>query len=295
MQPSSIFDMLIIGQPSLDINTDYGGETVRVTGGAVVYAGHAASAMGNRTAILPKANGNEVDLDALFAGAPNVTVFPLACESCTSICNVYHTADRERRTCSAISRIPPYTVADIPDVRASVYYIAGLMYGDIGNDVIAYAAEHSAAAVDVQCLLRHDEGGEMVFRDWADKKEMLPLIRFLKTDAAEAEILTGTADRALAAKQLFAWGAKEIMITHNAEALIYDGKDFYACPLKPRGLVGRTGRGDTCFAAYLGERLRTGVPAALLQASALVSLKMETSGPFTGTRADVQEYIRKFY
>jgi sugar/nucleoside kinase (ribokinase family) len=85
------------------------------------------------------------------------------------------------------------------------------------------------------------------------------------------------------------------MITHNTEALVYDGKEFYACPLKPRSLVGRTGRGDTCFAAYLGERLRAGIPAALLQASALVSLKMETSGPFMGTRADVQEYIRKFY
>jgi sugar/nucleoside kinase (ribokinase family) len=124
---------------------------------------------------------------------------------------------------------------------------------------------------------------------------MLPLIRFLKTDAAEAEILTGTPDRAQAARRLFAWGAKEIMITHNTEALVYDGREIYTCPLRPRGLAGRTGRGDTCFAAYLGERLRAGIPEALLTASALVSLKMETPGPFMGTRADVEQYIRMFY
>ena len=30
-------------------------------------------------------------------------------------------------------------------------------------------------------------------------------------------------------------------------------------------------------------------------AAALVSLKMETPGPFTGTREDVENYIREFY
>lgn len=289
------FDIFIIGQPSLDINVDFGGATERVIGGAVVFAAYAASAMGKRTAVLPKANPRDIDVAALFADAPNVTVFPIESERSTSIQNVYHTADRERRTCTAISRIPPYTASQIPDVEAGVYHIAGLMYGDFDNDVIVRAAKRSLAALDVQCMLRRDEGGNMVFRDWKDKKELLPLIRFLKTDAAEAEILTGTPDRAEAAKQLYAWGAKEIMITHNTEALVYDGKEIYTCPLKPRSLVGRTGRGDTCFAAYLGERLRSGIPEALLQACALVSLKMETSGPFRGTREDVRGYIGRFY
>ena len=34
---------------------------------------------------------------------------------------------------------------------------------------------------------------------------------------------------------------------------------------------------------------------ALLYATACVSLKMETPGPFTGTREDVEAYIREFY
>ena len=34
---------------------------------------------------------------------------------------------------------------------------------------------------------------------------------------------------------------------------------------------------------------------ALLYATACVSLKMETPGPFAGSRADVEEYIRRFY
>ena len=125
--------------------------------------------------------------------------------------------------------------------------------------------------------------------------EMLPYIDFLKTDAAEAEILTGLEDRYEAAKLLYSWGAKEVVITHNTEVIAYDGEKFYACPIKARNLSGRTGRGDTTFAAYINERLTNDIEHSLLYATATVSLKMETPGPFRGTKADVENYIAEFY
>ena len=63
----------------------------------------------------------------------------------------------------------------------------------------------------------------------------------------------------------------------------------------PRNLSGRSGRGDTIFSAYITERLSYGIPQALLTAAALVSLKMETPGPFMGDRADVEKFIKLFY
>lgn len=164
--------------------------------------------------------------------------------------------------------------------------------------MIPALAARGAVAVDVQGYLRHvdrENGGSMYFADWAAKKDLLPYITYLKTDAAEAEILTGTDDRAAAAKQLFAWGAKEILITHNTEVLTYDGKEIRVCPIRARNLTGRTGRGDTTFAAYVTERLHHDPAEALAAATAAVSLKMETPGPFTGTRADVAAYLRDFY
>ncbi|MCI9461006.1 MAG: hypothetical protein HFF93_04095 [Oscillibacter sp.] len=135
----------------------------------------------------------------------------------------------------------------------------------------------------------------MAFHDWAEKREYLPCIDYLKTDAAEAEILTGLTDRAEAAKLLHSWGAKEVLITHNTEVLAYDGERVYTCPIKARNLSGRTGRGDTTFAGYITERQRAGVEEALLYCTALVSLKMETPGPFQGSREDVENYISEFY
>ena len=284
----------ILGQPSLDVNTDFGGAVIREVGGAVIQSAYAAASLGHQVAVLPKC-ADDIDAKSAFAGAENITVFPLRSATSTSISNVYHTADRERRTCRAISRVEPYKAEEIPKVDAPIWHIAGLMYGDFDETIIRYAAQNAKAAVDVQCLLRRDEGGEMVFRDWPCKKEILPLISFLKTDAAEAEILTGMSDRVAAAKQLHAWGAKEIMITHHNEVLIYDGAEIYTKPLKARNLTGRTGRGDNCFSAYITERLTCEIPQALLSAAALTSLKMETPGPFKGTRADVEAYIKDFY
>ena len=296
------FDSLIIGQPSLDINTDHTGYTVHEIGGAVVYSGYAAASLGHSVCVLPKASSATIDTASLFASSGNIEVRPLESPRSTSIENIYHTADKERRSCRAISRIEGYKAHEIPEIDAKIFHLAGLMRGDIGSEFIEFAQEKAMVAVDVQCLLRcaDETSGEMSFHDWPEKLFMLPKIRFLKTDAAEAEILTGLGtrasnDRAEAAKMLHGWGAKEIMITHNTEVIIYDGRKIYTEPLKPRNLSGRTGRGDTCFSAYITERLTKSIPEALLIAAALVSLKMEKPGPFNGSRADVEAYIKEFY
>ena len=112
---------------------------------------------------------------------------------------------------------------------------------------------------------------------------------------AATDPLTGLSDRREAAKFLHSWGAKEVLITHNTEVLAYDGREVYTCPIKARNLSGRTGRGDTTFAGYITERQRADIPQALLYCTALVSRKMETPGPFRGTRQEILDYIREFY
>ena len=293
----SQFESLIIGEIAEDTNVDYDGTTIQAIGGAVYYSGFAAANIGHKIAVLPKADTTKVDLKAAFAKAPNITVFPVHSTHSFVTKNVYHTPDRERRTSTVDSVIDPYKPCEVPEeIDAKIWHLAGLVGGDIPDEMIPYAVSRGAmVAVDVQTMLRWAENGGMVYHDWAAKKEMLPYIRFLKTDAAEAEILTGTDDRVAAAKMLYDWGAKEILITHNSEVLVYDGKDIYTCPIKARNLSGRTGRGDTTFAGYITERQRASVRDALQYCTALVSLKMETPGPFQGTRQDVLDYIREFY
>jgi sugar/nucleoside kinase (ribokinase family) len=290
-----IYDTMIIGPLSLDIMIDCHDAEEHLTGGAVIQSGYAASNIGARTAVFTKLNAKDADVYDAFQNCP-ADIFWKPSENTTSIRNQYFTEDKETRECRLISRCDEICFEDLPPVDSKIYHFAGLTVGDFSNEVFEQAKKRGKVAVDVQCLLRRgEEDGSMNFYDWDEKKKYLPYIDFLKTDAAEARILTGTEDRKEAAKMLHAWGAGEVLITHNTEVLVYDGKNFYTCPIKARSFVGRTGRGDTTFAGYLVERLRSEIPEALQFATALVSLKMETPGPFCGTREDVEEYIRKFY
>lgn len=291
------YSSLIIGHVTMDKNTDHLGNTVEGAGGAVLYSSAAAFALGHNVAVLTKAKPGDGRINAFTI--PEVNIYCLPAENNTDMVNVYYTADKERRKSVCASQGDRIAAEDIPEgVVADIYHLAGLVVGDYDRNIIKDLADTGKVAVDVQGYLRHvdrEAGGRMYFEDWKEKKELLPYITFLKTDAAEAEILTGLTDRAQAAKQLYEWGAKEILITHNTEVLAYDGKEIYTCPIKARNVSGRTGRGDTTFASYINERLTHSSAEALLTATATVSLKMETPGVFKGTREDVEEYIRSFY
>lgn len=290
------YDTLIIGHISLDYNIDYLDNQVIEVGGAVIYSSAAAKAGGYRVGVVTKLAKEDKDrLDAFLIDKDDI--YYIESKKSTSIRNKYHTADKEKRDCTCISQGDPFTINDIPDVDSDIYHFAGLIYGDFDGELIKALSKKGKVAVDVQAALRHanKENGTMYFEDWAIKKEILPYIDYLKTDAAEAEILTGLNDRYEAAKLLHSWGAKEIVITHNTEVLAYDGKQMRTCPIKARNLSGRSGRGDTTFAAYITERQNADMAKALLWATATVSLKMEKVQPIKADRKDIQDYIDEFY
>ena len=289
------YSSAIIGHITLDSNTDHLDNTVDIVGGAVIYSSASAHALGHRVAAVTKvAKADESRLEQFVI--PQDDIYCVFCEKSTTMANKYFTPDKEKRVCRCSSKGDPFTLDDIPDIDAEIYHLAGLVYGDFNGEIIKALAKRGPLAVDVQALLRHvSDDGSMYFEDWSEKKELLPLITYLKTDAAEAEILTGLTDRFEAARLLHSWGAKEVCITHNTEVLAFDGKEFYTCPIRARNLSGRTGRGDTTFAAYINERLSKGIKESLLYATATVSLKMETPGPLRCERKDIENYIDEFY
>ncbi len=78
--------------------------------------------------------------------------------------------------------------------------------------------------------------------------------------------------------------------------LVYDGTDYYTCPVKARNLSGRTGRGDTTFGSYLAKRMM-GVSIRMRSAfaTAAVSLKMETPGPLPGHRNSMSSTLSRTF
>ena len=194
----------------------------------------------------------------------------------------------DRRKVNLLAQADPFTIEDIPEVRTEIYNLAGLFVGELPNRLIADLHRRGAKiALDLQAMLRRSENGRFSWRDWPAKRIHLPMITYLKADSLESEVVTGLSDRVEAAKLLHEWGAREVVISHSSEVIVYDGRQVCRAPFNPRNLSGRTGRGDTVFIAYQFRRLTHGIQDAIDYAAALCSIKMESPGPFRGTIEDV--------
>ncbi len=290
-----MYDFFVIGHISLDENI-YLQEKEKSVGGAILYSSSVYTSLGHKVAVLTKLSSPDRQIIRKL-NVPQKDIFLIPSEKTTSIRNEYLDESREKRISTALATADPFLITDIPEsIKSQVIHLASLIYGEYQADLIQLLAGKAKIAVDVQGFLRNvGENGKLVYKNWVGKKTYLPYINYLKTDAAEAEYLTGKNDTREAAEMLHQWGAKEIIITHHSEVLVYDGSNFFHYPLKPKNLAGRTGRGDTCFSSYLSERLNKDIEQSLLFAAALTSIKLANPGPFMETRAKVENFIRNNY
>jgi sugar/nucleoside kinase (ribokinase family) len=284
------YDIVMIGHVSKDIII-YRGEEERILGGAVVQSAAAACRSGAGVLVVTKAARADRDLLGFFDSI-GASLRVLESRSTTSIENVYESEDRERRRVTLLSQAEPFGLDELEGIRTRVFHLAGLFTGELLEELIEPLARRAPVAIDAQGVLRRSEGGELLFRDWAAKERLLPRITYLKTDAAEAEILTGTGDREEAARRLAALGAKEVMVTHNTGVIVLASGAVHRAPFTSRNLSGRTGRGDSCFAAYLAHRFDHGVQESVEYAAALTSMKMERPGPFSGNIEEVLARVK---
>ena len=168
--------------------------------------------------------------------------------------------------------------------------------GEVGLDVIRSLHERGVLlAADVQGFVRVLREGHLVYEPWEEMQATLAHVDILKSDAVEAEYLTGESDVQRAAEAFSAMGPREIVLTHRDGLLIYAEGRTYPLKFHARQLSGRSGRGDTCIGSYTAMRLSRPAEEAGYYAAALTSLKMETPGPYAGTREDVEELIHARY
>jgi sugar/nucleoside kinase (ribokinase family) len=224
--------------------------------------------------------------------AAGAEMFVTSSQETSGIENIYASADMERRTCKLLGFAGPFRIEDIPDVRAKVYLLVPIIAGEVDLPLLKAMAARGPVGMDVQGFVRVPEGDQLIFKHWPDMREGLACISYLKVDRAEAELLTGETDLERAARALAAYGPREIVLTQSSGVTVYAGGQIFTAPFTSRLLAGRTGRGDTCFATYIGRRLAASAEEACRWAGAVTTLKQERPGPWRGDLAEVEALLR---
>ena len=289
MTSNAEFDVVMVGHFAKDrLVVDGRGDIA--SGGGVYYGSIALRRLGVRVAVVTRLAVSDFGrLDELKQAG--VQVFATPAPETSGIENIYNSSDMERRICKPLGFAGPFRSQDIPDLSGRLYVIASIIAGEVDLPLLKWLARRGPVALDVQGFVRVRAGQDLVFRQWSDMQEGLSHVTYLKVDRAEAELLTGFTDLVAAARRLAEYGPREVVLTQSSGVTVFADGQVFQAPFTPRSLAGRTGRGDTCFAAYLGRRLTGSPEEATRLAAAVTTLKQEQPGPWRGTLADVEALL----
>jgi sugar/nucleoside kinase (ribokinase family) len=283
------FDILMVGNFAVDKLIVDGVEEI-TSGGGVYYGSIAAKRVGASVAVVTRLHPDEFwRLEELRS--EGVMVYPIEAEGTSGIANYYQSTNMETRICKPIGFGGKYSMDQIPAIEAEVIMLSPLYAGEVDLELLKQLAKIAPVSLDVQGFVRIPVADGLEFRPWADMKEGLSHITYLKVDRSEAEYLTGLSDLREAAHVLNAMGPKEIVLTQSSGVTVYADGSFYDAPFTPRSLVGRTGRGDTCFCTYIAKRIHGDPLTACRWAGVVTSLKQEKPGPWKGTTLEVENLL----
>jgi sugar/nucleoside kinase (ribokinase family) len=286
MAPTNSVDLMMIGHFAIDRNV-IDGQGATVAGGAVYFGSMAARQLGVTVAVVTRLRLEDFSyLEELKKAG--VTVFAAPAPETSGIENIYDSANMERRICHPLGFAGGILLADLPDLPARIYAVTPIMAGEVDLELLQTLAHRGPVALDIQGFVRVRLGGKLIYEPWPDLEEGLSHVTYLKVDVTEAELLTGMADLAAAAHKLAGFGPREIVLTESAGVTVFADGQLYQAPFNSRSLVGRTGRGDTCFATYLSKRLSTSPAEATRWAGAVTTLKQEQSGPWRGPLDEIE-------
>lgn len=287
-----LHDLCCIGHITLDkVVTPK--KTVHMPGGTAFYFSHAIRHFDDvdYKLVTSLALSEMPVVDDLRSKGVDVSVIPS--KSSVYFENIYG-ENQDNRTQRVLAKADPFAVDALGNVDAKIYLLGALLADDFPLEILKSLSKKGLIAVDSQGYLREVRDHKVYPIDWANKLETLKYIDILKVNELEMEVLTGLSDVKQAAQQLYDWGIKEVLVTLGSlGSVIYDGKEFYIIPAyKPVEVVDATGCGDTYVTGYLYKRAKgASIAEAGKFAAAMATIKIEGSGPFHGTKEDVEKRI----
>ena len=287
-------DICCIGHITLDkIITPK--QTIYLPGGTSYYFSHGISHLNdwkNYKLVTSLAPSEYSSVDELTGKGLNVEIIP---SKKTVYFENSYGINQNNRTQRVLAKADPFTVEKIQHIEAKIFHLGSLLSDDFSLDVIKYLSKKGILSVDAQGYLREVRGENVYPIDWCEKKEALKYVHILKVNEHEAKVLTGLDDYQAAARQLAEWGVKEVLLTLGSEgSIIYAENSFYYIPAyPPKEVVDATGCGDTYMLGYLYMRNKgVSYEEAGCFAAALSTVKLEKSGPFSGTEEDAWKIIK---
>lgn len=293
----SLYDITFVGHMCYDEITPFQGETKVSPGSAVLCGAMVAARIGKKVAAVVKMSPQDEAINTPMK-ENGIDVYLIPSKETTYSKVIHPVADVDVRRLILEKSAGIIKFDEMPEIKTRFMHLAGISDTEFDMDLILKLKKRGYnLSADMQSFVRqvNPVTKEITFGDVPAKREIARLLDKVKMDIVEAKVLTGTDDLEKAAIIFESWGCTEIVIT-QAEGVLarVNGKSYYE-KFSNSSNIGRTGRGDTTFAAYLSRRMDHDPESSLKFAAALASIKMESPGPFSGTLEDVLQRMKERY
>lgn len=285
-----MYDIISVGHITLDKIVTPGKE-VYMPGGTTFYMAHGISGLlCNGVSFKLVASLAESEMQAVEdIRKKGIEVDVIPSKKSVFFENIYgeNQNDRQQRV---RAKADPFTVESVKGIEGKYICLGSLLADDFSLEVVKELSKHGSIVMDAQGYLREVRGEEVFACDWDNKLEFLKHIDILKVNEHEVRLLSGIEDLHEGAKQLAEWGIKEVLLTLGSEGsiVLVDGKFYDIPPYQPKAETDATGCGDTYTLGYVYKRVQGADPEEAGKfASAISSIKLEKSGPFSGSEEDV--------
>jgi sugar/nucleoside kinase (ribokinase family) len=260
------------------------------------YAAHAAVRLGAKTAVVTRLAKEDDRVVKAFEAA-NVDCYPVYTPSSTLMTLEYKTRDVDHRNLYVKGTAGTITPSQLDGLETRAVVTNTSLRGEVELEFFKEMRKRKNILIsaDVQGFIRVLRGENLVYEPWGEMPEVLSCLDILKSDAVEAEYLTGQKDIEKAAVYFAAMGPKEILLTHSEGVLVHTEGNNYHYAFHSESMNGRSGRGDTCVGTYITKRLTLPPKEAGKWAAAVTSLKVEKLGVFDRPIILVEAFINKYY
>jgi len=250
------YDIFIVGHLSKDEFILHG-HSRRSLGGSLYWTCFPAKKLGLKVALAPKLARRDFPLLDEFE---DMDLYPIDSWATKERLFIYPLdEDLDKRIIKVFSPSTPINSTELPDIKTRVTLLAGVQDTDFSMNFVKSVAsrkQYGDLALDAQSFIREVRDREVFYKQWRERRQILPLTKYFKCDLKEAKILTNGKSPEEAVKQIADWGAKEIILTSKDGIMSYVEGKYYKEILSEKDIKGRTGRGDTAFVSFISSRLQ---------------------------------------
>ena len=290
-----IYDIIFVGNYTKDTIITPDG-TSYVDGGGMNYSASVANQLGMRAAVVTRLAKEDHHVVEIIRNR-GIDCFPVYSPYSTLMTLEYKTSNVDQRNLYVKAMGGTIMPEHLDNLTARAVVVSPSIRGEVMPEFfdVIRQRKNILLSADVQGFVRVLNGESLVYAPWPEMQSVLRNLDILKSDAVEAEYLTGETDIEKAASAFQMMGAKEIVLTHSEGVLIHAEGKFFHYTFHSKSMAGRSGRGDTAIGSYVSKRLSMSAKEAGKWSAAATSLKVETPGVFNRSVAEVEKFIAQHY